>query len=252
MFSAQEEKNIKEFPDCIPNPIFTEDLIFLYPKDFIGKPEETLELLQRTFDLLKKLTDLNPTGKIPSETNPSRITIGFHKKCTQLAWTGRGGNCIYIPWKRINDKDEPQAGCTHELVHPFYRISELQEGENEVWGEPFCDFLRGPLKNNIGLDGIGWWKEKIKEAENKEDDNRAGTGAGLLILEAKEICRGNDFDSYRFVEEFIDDYSNLRDFIQRLRKEYSLTPLHSKGRFFLNKTMKDKLVKIMRKKGRQI
>lgn len=249
MFSTQEEKNIKEFPDCIPNPIVTEDLIFLYPEDFIGKPEETMELLQKTFDLLRKLTGLNPTGKIPSEENPSRVTIGFHKKHTQLGWTGRGGNCIYIPWKRRGWKDEPQAGCTHELVHPFYRISELNEGENEVWGEPFCDFLRGPLKNNIGLDGIGWWKEKIEEAEARKDDNRAGTGAGLLILEAKEIYRGNDFDSYRFVEEFINDHRSLGDFVLRLRKEYSSAPLHSRRRFFLNATMKKRLGEIMEKKG---
>lgn len=247
MFLAQEEINIKAFPDCIPKPIATEDLIFLYPNDFISKPDETMKLLQKTFDLLRQLTDLNPTGKLPSETNSARITIGFHKKYTNtMVWTGSGGNLIFMPWKRRLWKDEPQAGCTHELVHPFYRISELFEGENEVWGDSFCEFMRGPLKNNIGQDGISWWKEKVKNAEEKKD-SEGGTGAGLLILEAKEIYRGNDYDSYKFVEEFINDISSLNDYIQRLRKEYSLTPLHSRERFFLTEKMKIKLDKIKRK-----
>jgi len=236
MFSEQEERNIKEFPDCDQEPKETKDLIFLYPKEFDGDPQKIINELQEMYDLLCQLTDLKPVEK-----NNLRITIGFHKE-KRLSISRSPNNRIYIPWKRLSRHDEPQHGCTHELVHPFARISKLFTEENKVWEEPFCDFLRGVLKNHIGQDGIGCWKGQVESAE-KRKNNRTSTGAGLFILDAKRIFCNDNLNNDEFIREFIYDFDKLKKYIKLLLNEYSSMPIHKRNGFFLTDEMKNKLQK---------
>jgi len=236
MFSEKEESNIKEYPDCDQEPKETKDLIFLYPKEFKRDPQKTINELQEMYDLLCQLTDLNPVKK-----NKSRIPIGFYK-CKNPCTSGSPNNRIYIPWKRLSGHDEPQHGCTHELVHPFARISNLFTGENKVWEESFCDFLRGILKNHIGQDGIGCWKKQVKNAEERKN-NRSYTGAGQFILDAKRILCNDNLINDEFIREFIYDFDKLKEYIQLLLNEYSSMPIHKRNGFFLTDKMEKKLKK---------
>jgi hypothetical protein len=236
MFSEQEEKNIKEFPDCDQEPKETKDLIFLYPKEFDGNPQKIIKELQDMYELLRQLTDLNPVEK-----NELRIPIGFYK-CKNPCISRSPDNRIYIPWKRLSKHDEPQQACTHELVHPFARISKLFTEENKVWEEPFCDFLRGVLKNHIGQDGIGCWEKQVESAE-KRKNNRAYTGAGLFILDAKRIFCNDNLNNDEFIREFIYDFDKLKEYIKLLLNEYSSMPIHKRNGFFLTDKMEKKLKK---------
>ncbi len=211
---SHEQKILNtQFPDCTKLEK-RDDIILVYSDEFQGDIYETANTLQATTDFLKYVTYLNPT-----EFFNSRIIVGHYKNASQANWSGKEGNRIYIPleYEYLKQK-EFLSSCSHELVHPFFRVSRLHDS-NERWGEGFCDFLRGPVKNLMGLDGKGWWKKKIEQAQSDKQD-RGGNAAGQLVLGAwKE--HGAVYDIDRFIKWFIDDREAIRTFVKSLFDRFS-------------------------------
>ena len=217
----QHEKKIlaAQFPDCK----YTEergDLIFAYQSSFKGDAYLTAHHLQSAVDFLKYTTCLNPTHFFNS-----RIKVGYTNQSTQCTWSGRRGNRIRIPHKsKYLEQDELLHSCAHELVHPFYRLSPLHLS-NEKWGNPFCEFLRGPLRNVMGLDGKSWWLGNLAHKANGKDSNR--NVAGQFLLYAYEKC-GNEREEEVFVSKFINNKEGIKRFVADLFQEFSAKPMSTK------------------------
>lgn len=219
--NSHEQKIFNDrFPDC-KKLEGRGDIVFVYTDEFQGDIYETANALQAMTDFLRRVTCLNPV-----QFFNSRIMIGYSKNSLQAKqpnWSGKEGNRIYIPWKdKYFKQDELLRSCSHELVHPFFRVSPLHYN-NQSWGEGFCDFLRGPIENLIGLDGKGWLKEKIKQAQwNKQD--RGGNVAGQLVLRAqKEYWFLHDID--QFISWFINDRDAIKMFVSFLFDRFSNCPM---------------------------
>ena len=204
----------------------TEDLVFAYPSsEFVGDAESIANELQREMDYLK-----NVTGLKPREELGSKVVVGYRRReeggtGRQGSWSGADGNRVFLSWGYLEDfdKGEPMDICSHELVHPFFFVSPLHE-INEFWGEGFCDFLRGPLKNFMGLDGNEWWGKKIKEARDNKQD-KGGNAAGQSVIRACEWCRVvNERD------QFIDNQAAIREFVNRLFDRYGHLPMSEEFR----------------------
>ena len=186
----------KTFPNCRHNRE-SEDVIFVFPDDFKKSPGATIDELQRVVDFLKDVTGIDPT-----EFFAQRVVVGYSNK--GLGWSQ---NRINVPLKYLSKPEEPLDACTHELIHPFFRASPLHDS-NEGWGEGFCDFLRGPAKNFVGLDGNEWWQRMIKAAK-QNINSEYHYPAGKFVLKALEEHRS----SCSSIEALIDDHAVLKAFV---------------------------------------
>jgi hypothetical protein len=185
----------------------SDDIIFLYPSNVKGHPDSVMCTLQKIMDFAKNITDLNPTKFFDRRT-----VVGYRhpdddngQKCVP----GWNPNWVNIPWDTSNINEVIDM-CTHELIHPFFGCSPIND-RNGGWGEGFCDFLRGPAKKLIGLDGDGWWRDMIKAAENNKDDEYHDP-AGKFILKAYEEFGNNSFS----MQQLIDRQEIIKEFIQYL------------------------------------
>ncbi len=203
----------KEFPDCK----YVEgrsSIIFAYNDEFKGDVYETANALQDAADFLEYVSHLNPAKYFNSRT-----AIGFNKEAKQANWSGRDGNRIHILWEeKYFTKDEFLHSCSHELVHPYYRLSPLHKS-NQKWGEVFCEFLRGPVKTVMGQDGKLWWNENIKEHKDKGKNSHRNV-AGQVLVYAKEKYYSNEEVVELFIDEFISDRSGIEQFFLYLFKEF--------------------------------
>jgi hypothetical protein len=203
---------VKRFPD-LKNIEGRGDIILAYDENFMEDIYEIANTLQDAVDFLKYVTDLNPANFFNS-----RILIGHNKNTSQAKWKGRDGNCIYVCWEsKYFQKDEFLHTCSHELVHPFYRISPLHKS-NEKWGEPFCEFLRGPCKHVMGQDGQTWWKKYISDhLEKGKDTYRNVTGQILMHVKSKYY----DSDNIDVcIKEFINNRKKIKQFTLSLFEEF--------------------------------
>jgi len=207
MNQREEDTRLKRYSYC-DNIREREDLIFLYPSGFAKNADVIADKLQVGMDFLKRIANLDPTTFFEQ-----RVVIGYRhpndeggKNC-QPGWLP---NWVNIPWDYIGKSNEPLDICTHELVHPFFRCSPLHNC-NEGWGDGFCDFLRGPLKKLLGLDGDNWWRCMIRAAQDKQD-GEYHYPAGQFILKAYEKYRS----LCRSVNDLIDDHDNISAFVKFL------------------------------------
>ena len=182
-----------------------EDLIFLYPSGFDKDPNIIANAMQEAMNFLKRITGLDPTTFFKQ-----RVVIGYRhpndedgKNC-QPGWLP---NWINIPWNYLGKANEPLDICTHELVHPFFRCSPLHN-QNEGWGDGFCDFLRGPLKKILGLDGDGWWKLMVKAAQDKLN-SEYHYPAGQFILKTYE-----KYKPAGTIEDLINSNKTISEFVK--------------------------------------
>jgi hypothetical protein len=207
--NEKEKMTWKEsFPVC-KHEQEREDVIFVFPDEFEKSPEATIDDLQRIIDFLKYITEINPT-----EVFEQRIVVGYSNK--GLGWSR---NRINVPWKYLKKPEEPLDACTHELVHPFFRASPLH-GSNEGWGEGFCDFLRGPVKNIVGLDGDEWWQRMLKAVEQNMN-SEYHYPAGKFVLKAFDEYRS----SCRSIETLINAHEVLKAFVGSLFSTFKHTSL---------------------------
>jgi hypothetical protein len=185
-----------------------------HPSEFVENAKVVADSLQAAMDFLKDITCDNPRHHFGI-----RVVIGYTRKAGQPNWSGCKGNRIELPWpKHPNKAKEGLSALSHELVHPFFRVSALHD-KNEFWGEGFCDFLRGPVMYIMDLDGKEWWKQKIEQAQmNKQD--RGGNVAGQLVLMAWEE-HGDTHDIDQFIGWFIDDRATIRVFVRSLYNRFS-------------------------------
>jgi len=200
-----------------------EDLVFVYPNEFRGEADIVANKLQDGMDYLKYVCDLNSTHEFRRRT-----VIGYRhpndeggKECCP-GWLP---NWINIPWNYLYKKpeqNEPLDACSHELVHPYYNRS-LLHNSNEEWGDCFCEFLRGPIKNVMGLDGKAWWREKIKD--KKSDKQNWGNVAGQFLLKAKEKYGAAKETDGDFADRFIEDRGAIKDFVKFLFDSFSELPM---------------------------
>lgn len=211
--SEHEEKILRnQFPKC-SQPEVGIDVVFAYSENFTDNAELTLKLLQQIVDYQKEATSLNPTAYFKTRT-----IVGYTDQSSQPNWSGARGNRVHIPDKsKWYDQSKLLHTCTHELVHPFYRVSPLH-ASNEKWGDPFCDFLRGPLKHLIGQDGVTWWQNSILMYEKGENAFCNVVGQFLLCAK-KKYYEQSDLQS--FIKEFISDKAKIKDFIRYLFNEFS-------------------------------
>lgn len=217
--NPHEERVFKnQFPNC-DNSELREDIIFVCPSVFKGNIKYIADKLQSAADFLKCLTGINPKDDFQS-----RVFIGFTDQSNQPNWSGRYGNRIHIPERYLNKEMEPLGACSHELVHPYYRCSPLHNS-NEKWGECFCEFLRGPVKNVMGLDGNSWWQEKIEDTRSNTQND--GNVAGQFILKAKKRYGGSDETEIDFIDRFIEDPKAIKDFVSYLFSFFSERQLSS-------------------------
>ncbi len=196
-----------------------DDLIFLYPSEFVKDIDEIAYKLQSIMNFLKIITNLNPAAFFRQ-----RVVIGYRhasdeggKNC-QPGWLP---NWINIPWNYLGKNDEPLDMCTHELIHPFFRSSPLH-CRNEGWGEGFCDFLRGPAKKVIGLDGVAWWEKMIKSARI-DPNSEYHHPAGKFILKFSETYNNCDLN----VNNLIGNYIGLKEYIEYLFVNFCNSSLSS-------------------------
>jgi len=195
-------------------------LIFVYPKDLLGQASEIADRLQKATDFLKYVTSIDPVRDFRS-----RLVIGYTKQSSQPNWSGIRGNRIHIPWdKYLNVPNEPLDLCSHELVHPFYNRSPLHDS-NERWGNCFCEFLRGPVKNVLGLDGKTWWFEKLNDKRSAKQNY--GNVAGQFLLKAKGKFGSPNESEELFADRFIKDRESIKEFVAYLFKEFSHRKLSS-------------------------
>lgn len=194
-----------------------DDLIFVYPDEFNKNPSEVAEDLQKSINLLKNITNLDPT-----EFFQQRTVIGYRhpndeggRNC-QPGWLP---NWVNIPWSYLEKHNEPQDACSHELIHPFFRCSPLHN-RNEGWGDGFCDFLRGPVKKIMGLNGDDWWQRMINAAKDNLD-SEYHYPAGQFIIKAYDKY-GNSSES---INELINNDPAIRDFIEFLFSNFENTPI---------------------------
>ncbi len=186
-----------------------DDIIFLYPSyQFERNPNSIAANLQCIMNYVKNITSLDPTSFFKQRTvvghrHPSDEING--KNC-QPGWMP---NWVNIPWNTLNKDNEPIDMCTHELIHPFFACSPIKD-RNEGWGEGFCDFLRGPTKEVMGLDGISWWREMIKCAKNKPDSTYHHP-AGKFVLKLLE-----EYDNSSDIANIINDKAILKTFLRHL------------------------------------
>lgn len=208
-----------------------DDLVFSYGSTIVTMAcaYAIAEKLQVAMDFLRNVTDKNPTQYFGS-----RVVIRWirdREKEGQAYWssdsTGKG-HWLDLSWDYLSKADEPYKICAHELVHPFYRTSPLHTrgkpwGGNEGWGEGFCDFLRGPVMNHIGLDGKQWWWKVIDAGEK----NKPGTHqnpAGQFVKMAQQKHWGASKRD-EFIDWFIDDIDALRQFLNSLFEDFADRPL---------------------------
>jgi hypothetical protein len=189
------------------------DILFVYSDEFQGDIYETANARQAAVDFLKYVTCRNPT-----QFFNSRVMVGHNKIATQANWSGEKGNRIHIPWK---DEYLKQGrflhSCSHEIVHPFYRLSPLHKS-NEKWGDAFCEFLRGPCKKVIGQDGKRWWLENVEQHQNK-GKNTYRNVAGQILTYAKRRYYNNETMKF-CISEFIDDKEKMKEFMNHLFEQY--------------------------------
>lgn len=111
-----------QFPKCRRIEA-REDIVFVCVNGFHGDACEIVSALQATADFLKYVTCLDPT-----QCFGSRIMVGHSKSATQANWSGEKGNRIQIPWKDEHlKKDILFHSFSHEIVHPFYKLSPLHK-----------------------------------------------------------------------------------------------------------------------------
>lgn len=201
-----------------------EDLVFVYsPIGFRNQADVVADRLQSAMDHLKFITDSNSTKWFKG----SRLVIGYTRTKSQPMWKSNSidEHWVWIPWKDhyLIKKHEPLDACSHELVHDFYRICSLHVS-NQKWGDYFCEFLRGPIKNIMGLEGKLWWRQKL-------DDNRLrkqnwGNVAGQFVLRAKEEYGVDEETDEDFADRFIEDREAIRGYVTSLFADFANRPLN--------------------------
>ncbi len=218
----------------------SEDLVFLFPNDFRGQPDDVVARLQRAMDYLKDVTNnLDPTRWF----NDSRVVIGYIHGIKSAAWKSndRDKHWIRLPWEKyLNKENEPFDILSHELVHPFYRVSKLHTkkqkwGGNEGWGDGFCDFLRGPIKNLMALDGNGWWQRMIEATEDPKEYETSTRNypAGQFVKKYLTFCKTDE----KSFSQFIDERQAIKEFVKWSFENFADRPLRSV--LPLNKGMRD-------------
>ena len=203
----------KLYPDC-DKYVCRDDVVFFYPSTFKDDADIVVDRLQSSIVYLKDVTVMNPIEKFRK-----RILVGYSKQATQSNWR-RSENRIFLPWERLNKRKQPLHDCSHELVHPFYHVSKLHD-KNEPWGDTFCEFMRGPIKNLVGQEGNDWWQEKIDNASNVDDDSLMGKTAGQFILKAKQMYDDMDSSDEEFINKYIDDKETIKKFVNYLYDNFS-------------------------------
>ena len=197
-----------------------QDVVFVFPSELAGDAATIANRLQSAMPYLKDVTRIDPT-----EEFCSRVVIGYSEACTQPNWSGVKGNRVCLPWaKYLNRENEPFDVCSHELVHPFYNRSALHQS-NERWGDCFCEFLRGPVKEIMALDGKGWWREKLDDTRSGKQNY--GNVAGQFLLRAKEMYSRPMEAEDDFADRFIEDTEAIKEFVAYLFARFSQKPFRS-------------------------
>ena len=182
----------------------TEDFVFAYPSGFFADLEPVKAGLQNAMVFLKEITGLNPKNCLHS-----RVFVTYSRDAKSSTWSAREGNRVRIPNKYLGMKNEPLDTCSHELVHPFFFVSPLHKS-NEPWGEGFCDFLRGPVKHVMGLDGKGWLEKMVSEVNNQKSTHQAPAGE-LVLMAQRALTKDENLE--RFTKWFVDDPVSVRAFV---------------------------------------
>jgi hypothetical protein len=212
--SSHENKvRTQQFPGCERMEL-RQDVVFVFPSELTVDAAAIADGLQSAMSYLKDVTLIDPTQELGS-----RVVIGYSVTCTQPNWSGRGGNRVCLPQaKYLNMENEPFDVCSHELVHPFYNRSRLHQS-NERWGDCFCEFLRGPVKEIMGLDGKKWWREKL--ADTRSDKQNYGNVAGQFLMRAKAMYSKPMEGENDFLDRFIGDIEIIKQFVSYLFAEFS-------------------------------
>ena len=154
-----ERATIQTFTLCDARHIMP-DVIYVFPSDRIAEPERRAATLQSAVEFLQAVTDMDL-----KRCFGRRVCVGYADELSQDCWCGSSNAVCLIP-DRLDGEDQPMAACSHELVHPAYYRSPLH-GSNEPWGDGFCDFIRGPLLQVMGQDGVAYWRKKIADVRNR-------------------------------------------------------------------------------------
>jgi len=216
--NQKEENTIKRYKYC-NNIQEREDLIFIYPSEFSKDSNVIANELQKGVDWLKKITSIDPTTIFGQ-----RVIIAYrhpNDECggkQQPIWTK---NRISIPWKYLIKPDEPLDCCTHELVHPFFRCSPINS-RNEGWGEGFCEFIRGPLKRLLGLNGLDWWLKTIKVARDNVDSSYTYP-AGHFVLKAYEDYKTTH--GSKLLSDLLNDDKAISAYVKSIFSRFQNTSL---------------------------
>ena len=219
MSSHETKVRTTQFPRC-ERIESRQDVVFIFPSELVANVATIADRLQSVMYYLKNVTGIDPTQEFGS-----RVVIGYSETCTQPNWSGVGGNRVCLPWaKYLNRENEPFDVCSHELVHPFYNRSALHQS-NERWGDCFCEFLRGLVKEIMGLDGKGWWREKL--ADTRSHNQNYGNVAGQFLLCAKAMYSEPTVAENDFADRFIGDTEAIKQFVAYLFASFSRKPFTS-------------------------
>ncbi len=188
----------ERYNHCAPERVHgTADLVLAVAREFEetrpGRTKEVADTLQRAVIYLRRVT------QISLRLSGNRLVVGYRLEnppCSpgfdirpfansEVGW-------INVPWHYKDHQNKPLACCSHELVHPFFHFSPLHRNKNEAWGDGYCDFLRGPVLEVMGLDGRAWTRSMICCAHGKGDQYHDPAGQFALAARARV---GDIFDA---------------------------------------------------------
>ncbi len=244
--TADEKRIFDDQSSLCDRFVGKDDLVFSYPSaygnlqfsynshaEYNDRAKYVAKRLQEIMNFLMDVTEKSPTDYFGS-----RVVVRWrkeHEEKGKETWSscrakGLPGHYVNLSWDYMLDiektkkDDEPITVCAHGLVHPFYAASELHTEEwpkNKIWGEGFCDFMRGPILSKIGRNGIERWQRSIKNARTQTKYSRYDTPASCFVMIFLEHCRLMEKD----MDKAIKDIDALRSFIKGLFSDYSNRPL---------------------------
>lgn len=203
------------------NSSISGDFIFIYPEDGIREKfdlEETKDILQCIIEFIRDVMGLN----LKNQEFDSKIVVGYRRdedlELNEINPSWVLDNTIKLPWGYLKNRDQPIEACTHELVHPFFYVSELnKDKEASKYRDVFCDFLRIKIGEYIKFkkNFTEIWLKELKEKKNDWEQH----GRSLrLLAEFKQQYKNKSKDKEN-LEQFIRFlFKNAEKFCEKIAK----------------------------------
>ncbi len=232
--------------------VCTKDVVLVCPrsKSSVGLDcHQTTVALQRIVDFLTEVMGLKLRNSWSLGRNTafhSTIVIGYRRdedldpSEQNPSWVS--DNTVKLPWDCLEIENKTITACTHELVHPFFKIffysslTLLTDRQNEHWGEGFCDFLRifvidaldMNLNEQVNSRQYNWREDSFEQyMRNTERTGDHWEGYHKLALRLlnefrryRQTDQGREKGQVEALREFLQLLSLKQDLEQQVTRDY--------------------------------